>query len=565
MARHQTSGGARSRTKLKRGLHSLKYNIAHASAATSSTTLVPSQPGNSLVDSERQTGCLAVMYRIARLPHRNKKKEPPPPKHHVAGSSHGSDETDPKWGPIFGLSDESLADLALDIASNISSIPKCLLPDSSSVKVVAKMNGYNNCVFVLEYQEGVKVCVRVPASGWEGKWSEADVDALQVQVRTLQYISRHTNCPIPEIISYDTTFNNAIHSPYVAMTYIEGRSVEDLWYDDTGPLPLEEIRQNILRSMAKAVSELRTLTFDKMGTLQFGAEQDDNPTIGPFVLLNFGASRTSSFMNYISEMDKNPLSDSRAWLRGRLEEWRREEMQPSDDNPCQVGPARYQKIGMYRLFSMLLDEFPGPEDGEEKFVLAPPDFDWQNILADDNGNVMAILDWDRVETLPRYLGWSTFPEFLFRDWEPNGWYVWPHWVDKVMSPMEYDRYRTDYARFMTEACGGEGDCKYTAKSHIFEQIAFAIGRTHYMDGVLRRVLSTTLPQVNAKIVLQYIGEKGLDPAQEDQIRHEFKTLLACGKEGAVCEGMMVQTTIVCAPPSALLEKRSGETGCTEEG
>ncbi|OJD35856.1 aminoglycoside phosphotransferase protein [Diplodia corticola] len=468
-----------------------------------------------------------MLRRLARVVHLNKKRELQTPKRPIVGDGHGSDEADPKWGPVLALSDESLANLALDIASNISTIPKSALPDSSSVKVVSKMNGCNNCVFVVEYHEGLRLCIRVPACGWEGKWSDADADSLQVQVRTMQYISRHTKCPIPDIISYDTTFDNAIHAPYVAMAYIEGRSVEELWYDDTGPLPLEDMRQNILRSLAKAVSELRPLTFDKMGSLHFSAEQDDNPTIGPFNVINFGASRNPDFMEYVNKMDKNPLSDSRAWLRGRLKDWMKEETGPSDENPRPRGLIFHEKLGAFRLFSMVLDEFPMAEDPEEKFVLAPPDLDWQNILADANGNVTAILDWDRVETLPRYLGWSMLPEFLFRDWEPNGWYVWPHWAQKTMSPMEYAKYRDDYARFMMDACDGEGDCKYTAKSHIFEQVAFAIGRTDYMDVILQRILLVTLPQVNAKVAVQYIGDHGIAPAERDKLKQEFKKLLAC--------------------------------------
>ncbi|KAL1624692.1 hypothetical protein SLS56_007668 [Neofusicoccum ribis] len=432
-----------------------------------------------------------------------------------------------KWGPILSLPDKDLIELALEVASKSSSVPKDILKDGSDIKVTAKMKGENNRVFVVQYHDTLKICVRVPACGWEGAWTEKDAVALRTEALTMKYIKRHTKCPIGEIVTYDTTFNNAIHAPHIVTLYLEGRPVQDLWFEEDGPLPLEQKRQNILRSMASAVAELRHFAFDKMGALQFCSEEDDNPTVGPCHLLNFGASRTSSFLDFVDGLENEPQTSSEAFLRQRLEEWRKEETEPSEHNPNRSWRETYENLGTFRLFSMLLDELPFPKSGEvERFVLAPPDFDSQNILADEHGNVTALLDWDRTETTPAFVGWCRFPEFLHRDWQTTGHYIWPHWQGIFCSPAEYERYRADYARYMYEVCDGQGDCVYTAKSHLFERITDAVGQDTAQEGMLEFIMAIVVPRINVKMTRRSIGERGLRAREEEALRQGFKRLLS---------------------------------------
>ena len=58
---------------------------------------------------------------------------------------------------------------------------------------------------------------------------------------------------------------------------------------------------------------------------------------------------------------------------------------------------------LWRITKATLQHLPfrAASDG---FVLSPPDFDSQNILVDDQGNVTGIIDWDLVQTLPSCVG-----------------------------------------------------------------------------------------------------------------------------------------------------------------
>lgn len=537
--------------KLERMFRNFMHSIRHgqsagpASTAATSPTLVPSTfDTTAKLDTKPRNTCQKRCHhafrkalRMLGLKNSKAKHVATPPK--AAPSGKPAQPTlsariaawsgEAKFGPVLKIPDCAVIELALDLASRSSAIPKNILADGSDIKVIAKTRGQNNRVFIVQYQEDLKICVRVPACAWEGAWTDKDAEALRTQVRTMQYIKRHTKCPIPEIVTYDTTFNNAINAPHVVMTYVEGRPVEDLWYEKDGSLSLEAKRQNILRSLASGVAQLRSLTFDKMGALRFTSDEDNSPTPGPSHLLNFGVSRTPSFMEYVDEVDKEnePQPNSEVYFRKVLEEWKEGETSPSEDDPHSGGLELYEDLGTYRLFSMLLDELPFTKSEEpEVFVLAPPDFDDQNILADEHGNVTAILDWDRIETCTRFVGWCRFPEFLHVDWDEEGDYFWPHW-GQVMSPVQFDKYRADYTRYMTEACDGGEDCKYTAKSHLYEKVLAAIGRKTAMESILDFLMPMVIPRAHVKPMRKHIGEKGLEPEEEEVIRQGFRKLLQC--------------------------------------
>ncbi|KAL2012730.1 hypothetical protein VTN00DRAFT_255 [Thermoascus crustaceus] len=80
---------------------------------------------------------------------------------------------------------------------------------------------------------------------------------------------------------------------------------------------------------------------------------------------------------------------------------------------------------------------------KETFVLALPDFDSQNIMIDERGNLTGIIDWDNVQTAPRFLGHSSFPGWITRDWDPVIYY-YPENKEREISPEELRRYRQRY-------------------------------------------------------------------------------------------------------------------------
>ncbi|KAL9094632.1 MAG: hypothetical protein Q9165_003192 [Trypethelium subeluteriae] len=151
-------------------------------------------------------------------------------------------------GPLKEIPEEGIVALALSLRPSRDDDP----PEGIHARLVLTTCGTNNRIYIIEYSDGSKVCLRVPASGLQvNKWSPDEADHLQSTALCMGYISGNTTLPMPKLIAYDTTKSNPIQAPYTMMTDIGGRSLDCLWWEKEGLLPLEERRENILKSLAK--------------------------------------------------------------------------------------------------------------------------------------------------------------------------------------------------------------------------------------------------------------------------------------------------------------------------
>ncbi|QDS70743.1 hypothetical protein FKW77_003361 [Venturia effusa] len=163
----------------------------------------------------------------------------------------------------------------------------------------------------------------------------------------------------------------------------------------------------------------------------------------------------------------------------------------------------------------------------ETFVLVPPDFDWQNVLVDDDGNVTGLLDWDGVCTVPRFRGFASMPLWLQQDYSPE----W-HWEGtRGNSDHDLARYRRAYANFMAEAMNNEGDCKYTAKSPILDVLVAACHKENegWADHAARTILRMLLPRTDITEYFKRIGdaEQAPRPGESPWLMERLKELLEC--------------------------------------
>ena len=109
--------------------------------------------------------------------------------------------------------------------------------------------------------------------------------------------------------------------------------------------------------------------------------------------------------------------------------------------------------GIYRLLQLFVEWFPR-EESANPFVILHPDLDLQNLLVDDNGAVVSLIDWDGAATVSRSVG-CAYPKWLTHDWDPWN-YVYhsgqpDRWGRIVQSPQELKRYREMYTNFLQQA------------------------------------------------------------------------------------------------------------------
>ncbi|KAF1943563.1 hypothetical protein EJ02DRAFT_464907 [Clathrospora elynae] len=76
----------------------------------------------------------------------------------------------------------------------------------------------------------------------------------------------------------------------------------------------------------------------------------------------------------------------------------------------------------------------------ETFVLRHDEFEFQNVLVDNDGNVTGIIDWDGYINVPRCIGYTSLSTFLRRDWLPEQTMVrLPHMSWDSIATAKYTR------------------------------------------------------------------------------------------------------------------------------
>ena len=149
---------------------------------------------------------------------------------------------------------------------------------------------------------------------------------------------------------------------------------------------------------------------------------------------------------------------------------------------------------LLRLFiSWIPDETPNQN---ERFVLAHPDLDLQNLLVADDGTLRGLIDWEGVSTVPRSVGCS-FPKWLTLDWNTEN-YNYGQDIDcecenRHHSPDEMKHYRAMYAQFVHQAA-----LKNKVRSKISAlQLADSTSKSILIDNINRAAKS---PFTKSRIV-----------------------------------------------------------------
>lgn len=381
------------------------------------------------------------------------------------GSPDGDEDEDDDeyqlvWGPILEIPNQSFV-MLLSRLLDVSPAD----PSAGTLKVVERTEGSYNHVAILAYNNA-KYVVKVPMVGTKDRWQEGHAEIMRSEAHTMMFIkNKLPNFPIPTVHFYDTTFDNEIGAPFHVLSFMEGKSAGEVWYNTVGDdeydyanagSPSEEREQariKFLKSLARNMADLRNLEFSGIGMLSFENDDPEKPIVGPYhgwLPRNF----EMTLRQYWERPVFNKSADSYT-----------ERLANKFGNDSSV-----RTTGMRMILEHLYQSPPfaaskkQDSDDHETFVLHHNDLNFQNILVNDYGEVTGIIDWDGVGTVPRCVGYSTVPIFLFEDWQQN--YDVPE--SDRLPPWLLNKYRKVYADEMKKACGGpDTDAKYTEKSAMY--------------------------------------------------------------------------------------------------
>ncbi|KAK8208169.1 kinase-like domain-containing protein [Phyllosticta capitalensis] len=369
-----------------------------------------------------------------------------------------------------------------------------------------------------------KYVLRVPRFGVKGVWNEHDKVELRSQALTMKWIQANLHIPIPAVLAYDVTHDNMINHPYILMSYLPGKRVCEVWHGRYG-LELEEKRKKILESIAHTAAELSYFTFSKSGMFHFDNDDAKRPKVGECYELLQDDVTSSRKVLHKTRMVR-PVTSSYDEFRQMLNHWwfrqtHNDEYNPQDEQSLHLLRGQREIL---ELFVHCLPSSPLHNNEEkERFVIAPPDFNWQNILVDEEGNVTGFLDWDSTRTVSSFLGWAALPIWLCTDFTEdvlsNGS------ID--CSPAFISGYRQHYAQAIAKTTDGQGDSKYTQKSVLFRALVEALRCRKKTLMIIEKILQLILPRANIKQYLMHIGKEGLTADERDHLIGLINELFKC--------------------------------------
>ena len=144
----------------------------------------------------------------------------------------------------------------------------------------------------------------------------------------------------------------------------------------------------VLRRLAELMSQLHTLHFDKIGSLVLGAD-GTSLKVDAMVDMNHSWDMISQGEIWPSASLIGPFGSTKEYLLSMLYD-------PEELPEVQ----RYTKADI-AILRQAIDSIPKSLDTPQTFSLGHPDFNYQNILTDDEGEITGIIDWDSVRTRPR--------------------------------------------------------------------------------------------------------------------------------------------------------------------
>ncbi|TFK36509.1 hypothetical protein BDQ12DRAFT_686532 [Crucibulum laeve] len=269
--------------------------------------------------------------------------------------------------------------------------------------------GQSFAVFEIFFTDATSWIIRFGMSPMDAYFNTAEQLERKIlnEVAALHLVRQRTTIPVPEIISFHPI--QSPHNPlgpqfpaFVLMTAITGITIEDcgiaihdLGKGDGDPLQGDEskrpILQQYLRDIADLHVQLSRITFDRIGS--FVIDTDGQVSVGPGA--DFGLGPFASAKEYFAIQAE--AYEKLAMAAGIEDD-------EGDDAGGGADAAQLKRrfvASLWRTAMMpLLDE----RDDQGPFPMRHGDLHSENILVDETGHIVGVLDWDCAATVP----WEAF-------------------------------------------------------------------------------------------------------------------------------------------------------------
>ena len=352
-------------------------------------------------------------------------------------------------------------------------------------------SGSFNLVYLLTFEDETKWAARIPQHGTRDHFAEGQSETMRAELELLQTIHKETSIPVPEVVYFDTSFDNALGAPFSLATWLEGLPAYRAWFDPTGPTSLDQRRLRILESLADSAVQLGRWSAPTIGLpiLRRNGEKSIVESVTK-IRTRDAAKEMDLIMDGVKEdpvcfYEDGPFGSTAEYLRSILN---------SSEFKIPIPNIK----GHRKLLELMVDALGLCETRSppKSFVLSHPDFAAQNVLVHEDGTLSGILDWDGIHTVPMQLGYAKCPFWIMRDWLPDEYAFWSRNSNHSKNedlPAELARYRKHYYRLVQQRLHseGSGDMNFI-NSHVFQALVLACKDQHVFHSIVTKIARTCL-------------------------------------------------------------------------
>ncbi|KAI6088398.1 hypothetical protein F4821DRAFT_277151 [Hypoxylon rubiginosum] len=408
----------------------------------------------------------------------------------------------------------AIASFALDIfQARHEKVHDYSLPPLPYPRISGPSFGTAHVFYIIEFYDGAKWIIKIPANGTPDVWDKLCAEAMRTEALTLNLLKTQTSMPVPEIIDADSSPHNDIHVPYLIMEYIEGRTLDHIWFGQSGDdeKTIKERRTKVMSGLAKAMLQLGGFEFERGGAPVFDGE-GYLVDVGPLRELDVQAMVDRWLDN--EDCERGPLYTSIGPFQDAAEmQTALLDLYPCDAEPC-VGADRLLRLLLGLVREPTGSRRRGGKEMERKkrdFVLTHPGLSMRNVIVEEDGTLKGIVGWDGVRAAPKSVGNEALPRWLVRDFNPFVWRWQPppeFWRMKSSSgdeeapegsnkledaPWVLRELRDEYVKIMRslkkeKGSYGEADVDVTKQSLLALSLDAAARDPRCKSAVLRRIL-----------------------------------------------------------------------------
>ncbi|KZT62673.1 hypothetical protein CALCODRAFT_489674 [Calocera cornea HHB12733] len=246
--------------------------------------------------------------------------------------------------------------------------------------------GVFSLVLELIFDDGVPWVIRLRMPPGSILWLENrgrfEEQVLVSEHATMQLVKERTSIPVPALIAWSSTSDNPIGIPFVIQEAIVGYRPWQVGvaFDDKIDMENEKFRRYI-RQIADFHLQLSQIRFKQVGSVLLDGK--GGYTIGP-----------------VAQWQRGPYTSGLAYysyLASRMAKIVSMGDPPKTPKERQDRLKRYFGAWLYRT---AIVHVANSDDGRGPFPLAHNDLHMGNTIVDEDGNILAVLDWDHAHTVP---------------------------------------------------------------------------------------------------------------------------------------------------------------------